>query len=246
MSKYTTGELAKLCGVTVRTVQFYDTKGLLKPSELTDGGRRLYSEEDVKRLQLICLLKSLGLSLDSVKGVLESDNAGKILNVLLEQQKCILEEEIRERKKQLETIRIVREDIANEGRLSVNSISDIEEKMNDRQKRNHYYGIMFTAGILMDAAWISTLVFAIMQGIWWPFAAALMAVIITGVIMVNMVYKNVMYICPECNEKFKPKFWEFFFAGHTPRTRKLTCTCCSHKSWCIEVFTVKSVKGGVR
>ncbi len=36
MSKYTTGELAKLCDVSVRTVQFYDTKGLLPPTELTD------------------------------------------------------------------------------------------------------------------------------------------------------------------------------------------------------------------
>ena len=42
MSKYTTGEMAKLCNVTVRTVQFYDTKGLLIPSDLTEGGRRLY------------------------------------------------------------------------------------------------------------------------------------------------------------------------------------------------------------
>ncbi len=41
MLKYTTGELAKLCNVSVRTVQFYDTKNLLKPSEISEGGRRL-------------------------------------------------------------------------------------------------------------------------------------------------------------------------------------------------------------
>ena len=40
MSKYTTGEIAKLCNVTVRTVQYYDTKGILVPSELTDAARR--------------------------------------------------------------------------------------------------------------------------------------------------------------------------------------------------------------
>ena len=50
MSQYTTGEIARLCGVTVRTVQYYDSRDLLVPSELTEGGRRLYSEEDVKRL----------------------------------------------------------------------------------------------------------------------------------------------------------------------------------------------------
>ena len=37
MSKYTTGEVAKLCGVTVRTVQYYDTRGILAPSELSEG-----------------------------------------------------------------------------------------------------------------------------------------------------------------------------------------------------------------
>ncbi len=40
MSKYTTGEIAKLCGVSVRTVQYYDTRGILVPNEITDGGRR--------------------------------------------------------------------------------------------------------------------------------------------------------------------------------------------------------------
>lgn len=45
MSKYTTGELAKLCNVSVRTVQYYDSRNILVPSELSEGGRRLYSEE---------------------------------------------------------------------------------------------------------------------------------------------------------------------------------------------------------
>ena len=39
MSQYTTGELAKQCGVTVRTVQFYDQKGILIPSALIFGWR---------------------------------------------------------------------------------------------------------------------------------------------------------------------------------------------------------------
>ena len=50
MSKYTTGEIAKLCGVSVRTVQYYDERGILIPSELSEGGRRLYSEDDYKKI----------------------------------------------------------------------------------------------------------------------------------------------------------------------------------------------------
>lgn len=52
MLKYTTGELEKLCNVSVRTVQFYDTKNLLKPSAISERGRCLYTEVDVKN----CLL----------------------------------------------------------------------------------------------------------------------------------------------------------------------------------------------
>ena len=50
MSMYTTGELAKLCGVTVRTVQYYDSRSILLPSRLSEGGRRLYSEDDLRKL----------------------------------------------------------------------------------------------------------------------------------------------------------------------------------------------------
>ena len=54
MSKYTTGELAKLCGVTVRTVQYYDQRRILIPSELSEGGRRVYSDSELKRMKMIC------------------------------------------------------------------------------------------------------------------------------------------------------------------------------------------------
>ena len=61
MSHYTTGELAKACSVTVRTVQYYDGRGILTPSALSEGGRRLYSEGDLRRLKVICFLRELGL-----------------------------------------------------------------------------------------------------------------------------------------------------------------------------------------
>ena len=60
MSQYTTGELAKLCGVTVRTVQFYDQRGILIPSALTEGGRRLSSGEELKRMKVIFFLGDTG------------------------------------------------------------------------------------------------------------------------------------------------------------------------------------------
>ena len=65
MSKYTTGELAKLCNVTVRTVQYYDKRGILIPTELSEGGRRLYSESDFQRLKVICFLREVDVPIDA-------------------------------------------------------------------------------------------------------------------------------------------------------------------------------------
>ena len=59
MSLYTTGELAKKCNVSVRTIQYYDERGILVPTDLTEGGRRLFSEEDVATLETICFLRDL-------------------------------------------------------------------------------------------------------------------------------------------------------------------------------------------
>ena len=69
-SLYTTGEVAKLCGVSVRTVQYYDTRNILIPSQLSEGGRRLYNEDDLKRMNIICFLRDLGISINSIGDLL--------------------------------------------------------------------------------------------------------------------------------------------------------------------------------
>ena len=74
MSKYTTGEIARLCGVSVRTVQYYDTRNILVPSELSEGGRRLYSENDLKRMRIICFLRELDLSIDAMSQILKEEH----------------------------------------------------------------------------------------------------------------------------------------------------------------------------
>ena len=70
MAQYTTGEIAKLCGVSVRTVQFYDQQKLLAPSAKGPQNRRLYSKEDERELQRILVLKFLGNSLSDIRKVL--------------------------------------------------------------------------------------------------------------------------------------------------------------------------------
>ena len=234
MSPYSTGDLAKLCDVSVRTVQFYDTKGILPPTELTEGGRRLYSEDDLKKLRLICLLKSLGLSLDSIRGILGSENPSRILLLLLDEQSKQIDEEIADRQKQKEAIEVVKESILNTDMIAVNSIRDIEQIMNGKKKLKRTHVTMLIVGIIMDIIEIGTIVLWIKRGIWLPFAIGMPIVIVLGWLMVRMYYRNAAYICPDCHEKFRPKMKTFIFSKHTPKTRKLTCPDCGYTGYCVE------------
>lgn len=62
----TVGELARKAGVTVRTIQYYDQKGLLTPSAKGPQGQRLYTGDDLEGLYRILTLKYLGLSLSDI------------------------------------------------------------------------------------------------------------------------------------------------------------------------------------
>ena len=243
MSTYTTGELARLCDVSVRTVQFYDVKDLLKPAELTEGGRRLYTEDDLKKLRLICLLKSLGLSLESIKGILGSENRNKVLSALLDEQEKQIDAEVAKMQKQKQAIRVIRENIRAGNSVCVNSIGDIEKNMNGNKKLKKIYATMLIIGILMDIVELGTLAYGIVKGIWWPFLAGMAVAIAAAVLLVRMYYRNTAYICPECGEKFHPAIGEFTFAKHTRKTRKLTCANCGYKGYCVETYSDEPENG---
>ena len=122
MSQYTTGEMARLCGVTVRTVQYYDTRGILTPSALSEGGRRLYSEDDRKRLRIICFLRDLGLPIDAIGQLLSEEDPGSVIFLLLEQQQRALQEELDERQEKLQ--KLVIEEMESACKMRVPLIAD--------------------------------------------------------------------------------------------------------------------------
>ncbi|MEN2466292.1 MerR family transcriptional regulator [Ornithinibacillus sp. JPR2-1] len=67
---YSVGELAQMGNISVRTLQYYDEIGLLKPAAKTDGGNRLYGKNESMKLQQILALKFLGYPLESIKRML--------------------------------------------------------------------------------------------------------------------------------------------------------------------------------
>lgn len=68
------GELARLTGLTIRTLRYYDQICLFSPSAHSDSGHRLYNEADLSRLQQILSLKELGLSLEEIKSIVTGEH----------------------------------------------------------------------------------------------------------------------------------------------------------------------------
>lgn len=71
---FTAGELARMAGVSTRTIRFYDSKGILKPVTHSDSGYRYYDEGSVQQLQKILMLKFAGFSLEQTERIMRSDN----------------------------------------------------------------------------------------------------------------------------------------------------------------------------
>ena len=242
MSKYTTGELAKLCGVSVRTVQYYDSRGVLCPSELSEGGRRLYSEDELKRMKVICFLRSIDLPINAIGQLLAEENPGSVISLLLSQQEEALREEVRQRQEKLEILEGLKRELKDMEHFTVESIGDIAYQMENRKKLRRVRIAILAVGIPLEIIEIATLALGIKMGIWWPFVLGLALEILSGVWISKYYFDNVAYICPECHEVFQPRFREAFWANHTPNTRKLTCPKCGRKGFCVETYRTREAE----
>lgn len=74
----TISQVAELTGISIRTLQYYDEIGLLKPSELTQSGYRLYNDEALQKLQQILFFKELGFKLKDIREILEKPDFDRI------------------------------------------------------------------------------------------------------------------------------------------------------------------------
>ena len=89
-NKYATGELARLSGVSARTLQFYDKIGLLKPESYLDSGYRRYDEAAALKLQQILFFRELGFELADIKAIIEQPDFD--LLTALQSHRRLLEE----------------------------------------------------------------------------------------------------------------------------------------------------------
>lgn len=211
---YTTGDLAKLAGVSVRTVQYYDKRGILSPSDLTEGGRRIYVDSDLEQLRMICFLRELDFSIEQIKRLFA------------------------EKKAKLDTTVNLLDRVKNQTGQSLEFLSDISLTMKNQlawrrlQKRMWISNLATILIFVLCVAWLASRP----QSVVWQGVGIGIGLVYVGTLLTLSYHflRKIAYICPNCHQLFQPAYREFAFARHTPKTRKLTCPHCHEKSYCLE------------
>lgn len=135
----TVGEVAKKMGVTVRALQYYDREGIFSPSCISEGGRRLYSDEDIVRLHQILTLKSLGFSFGEIKNnLVDIDTPQKAIAALTEQSNAI-QSQINILNSSLQAIGLLKSEIEQMQAVDFSKYADIIVNL---QMGNKHYGLI--------------------------------------------------------------------------------------------------------
>lgn len=135
----TVGQLAKKMNTTVRTLQYYDKEGVLSPSAVSEGGRRLYTDKDVIRLHQIQSMKYLGFSLDDIKNRLVSLETPADVAGALSEQATVIQEKITSLSDVLQAIEKLRTEILQMQTVDWGKYADIVVNL---QMKNEFYGMI--------------------------------------------------------------------------------------------------------
>ena len=104
------GELARQTGLAIKTIRYYERRGLLEQPSRTEAGYRVYGPEEVARLQFIQRAKLLGLTLEEIRELVELAarcNEGEIVPRLEE----VLEAKLRETERKMKELSAFRENL---------------------------------------------------------------------------------------------------------------------------------------
>jgi DNA-binding transcriptional MerR regulator len=123
------GEVADRTGVTQRTLRFYEERGLLKPPTRMEGGFRLYSENDVGRVEQIKRLQTLlGLTLAEIKEMVEAEEVREELNATYRPDRPV-EQRMERIKKRIEVTKRQHDIISTKLDAMIDMRKDLEEKL---------------------------------------------------------------------------------------------------------------------
>ena len=135
--KMTVGEVAKKLNVTVRTIQYYDQMGLVHPSQVSEGGRRLYSLKDYVKLHQIVSLKELGFSLKEIKEEIMPAESLEEMDRYLKKQEKLIQEEIKRNRVIYQVLSQFRKEMNQVGKVDWEVFVEIIELL--RNQDEHYW-----------------------------------------------------------------------------------------------------------
>ncbi len=236
---YSSGQLAKQCHVTLRTVQYYERQGLLVASR-TEAERRLYAKDQVTRLEMILTYKELGFTLKDIKGLLDTPENYKILQLLVAQHQEQNAKELARAKKRAVKLDYLAKQLEKFQVFPGNFTKGIEFEMEKTKKLHRLHWQMIGIGLVIDVIlWGSIIYVFLNHGSWWSVAGDLVISVVLATALVYYVWQHTAYICPNCQHQFRPGLKAYFWSAHTPSTRKLVCPNCNQKNFCIEVYADK-------
>jgi MerR family Zn(II)-responsive transcriptional regulator of zntA len=103
------GDLAKRAGTTMRTIRYYEQRGLIEPARRTKGGFRLYQEEEVHKLHLIRRLKVLDMPLAQVKAFFDERHRGRTAAEIAPSLQEVLREQLQEMERRIAQYRAMQD-----------------------------------------------------------------------------------------------------------------------------------------
>lgn len=125
--------------VTVRTLQHYDKEGLLSPSAMSDGGRRLYTDKDIVKLHQILSLKHLGFSLDDIRDRLIPLDAPADVAQILSEQAAAIRKKIADMTESLSAIEALKTEVLEMQSVDFKKYADIIVNL---EMKNDFYWLI--------------------------------------------------------------------------------------------------------
>ncbi|ANK65518.1 hypothetical protein AYR54_09880 [Loigolactobacillus backii] len=203
MATYTTGELAKICGVSIRTIQYYDQKNLLSPDHFNKSGKRIYSNKELQTLRIILGYKQLGFTLKDIRKVMANQQNYAVLELLLDRQITRLDQQIKVLEAQKQSAQYISDTLHNSEPLLENTLDDIDGTMQKNKELKQLHQLLILFGILADLLEIGLLFLGIVNGIWWPMFIGIPIIVFIAGYMTKEYNQNTAYICPNCKTIFK-------------------------------------------
>lgn len=235
MIMYTSGEIAKLCNLTVRTVQYYDKIDLIKPTNIVEN-RRYYSDEQLQIFQLVCLYKNLGLSLKEIKKLLQTKEPALLLRELLIKKKNELDDQINDMNRKNKKINILLSEIENESTMPVLSDKDLNDLMIKKDYFNSKGKLtnLFLIGYVL-MLFVSILLSSLIAREWFILVLAINVVFLLFLVYFHAI--NSAYVCPFCHHKFTISWIKDLFSFNNGKKGKyLKCPSCKQKAWMKETY----------